>query len=112
MPGLVHPARQDIELTTVFSALSDPVRLRIVIGLLDGNEESYGALAVPLHKSSLSHHLKILREAGVTFTRVEGTHRYLSLRREDLEARFPGLLDAVAAAARPPFRRHAGLTRT
>ena len=107
MPGLMHPARQDIALTSVFHALSDPVRLRIVVGLLDGHEESYGGLAVALHKSSLSHHLKILREAGVTFTRVQGTYRFLSLRREDLEARFPGLLDAVAASTRPPIRRYA-----
>ena len=94
-----HPARGDIELTAVFHALSDPVRLGIVVDLLDGGEASTGGLAIPIHKSSLSHHLKILREAGVTFTRLQGTHRFLSLRREDLEARFPGLLDAVAAAS-------------
>ena len=99
MRMLAHPARMDIELTSVFHALSDPVRLRIVIGLLDGGEESTGGLAIPMNKSSLSHHLKILREAGVTFTRLEGTHRLLSLRREDLEARFPGLLQAITASA-------------
>jgi DNA-binding transcriptional ArsR family regulator len=111
MRMLAHPARMDIELTAVFHALSDPVRLAIVTGLLDGGEESTGALAVPIHKSSLSHHLKILREAGVTFTRIQGTHRFLSLRREDLEARFPGLLDAVAASTRGhgriPIQRYA-----
>jgi DNA-binding transcriptional ArsR family regulator len=104
MRMLAHPARMDIELTAVFHALSDPVRLGIVVGLLDGGEQSTGGLAIPMNKSSLSHHLKILREAGVTFTRIQGTHRLLSLRREDLEARFPGLLDAVAAAARAPAR--------
>ena len=109
MRMLAHPARQDIELTSIFHALSDPVRLSIVIGLLDGLEQSTGRLAVPLHKSSLSHHLKILREAGITFTRLEGTHRFLSLRREDLEARFPGLLPAIAASAggTGPVRLHA-----
>lgn len=109
MRMLAHPARMDIELTSVFHALSDPVRLGIVVGLLDGNEESTGGLAVPMNKSSLSHHLKILREAGVTFTRIQGTHRLLSLRREDLDARFPGLLEAVTAAARTPvpIRRYA-----
>ena len=97
---LAHPNREDIELTAVFHALSDPIRLGIVVGLLDGNEESCGGLDVPLNKSSLSHHLKVLREAGVTYTRIEGTHRYMSLRRADLDARFPGLLDAVSASVR------------
>ena len=99
MRMLAHPARRDIELTSVFHALSDPVRLGIVVDLLDGAEHSTGRLAGPMNKSSLSHHLKILREAGVTFTRLEGTHRLLSLRREDLDARFPGLLPAIAASA-------------
>jgi DNA-binding transcriptional ArsR family regulator len=45
----------------------------------------------------MSHHLRVLREAGLTRTRVEGTRRYVSLRREDLQARFPGLLEAVLA---------------
>jgi DNA-binding transcriptional ArsR family regulator len=104
MRMLAHPARTDIELTSVFHALSDPVRLGIVVGLLHGGEQSTGGLAIPMNKSSLSHHLKILREAGVTFTRIQGTHRFLSLRREDLDARFPGLLDAIAAAAHLPGR--------
>ena len=99
MRMLAHPARQEIELTSIFHALSDPVRLGIVVGLLDGLEQSTGRLAVPMNKSSLSHHLKILREAGITFTRLDGTHRFLSLRREDLDARFPGLLPAIAASA-------------
>jgi DNA-binding transcriptional ArsR family regulator len=50
-------------------------------------------------KSSVSYHFKVLREAGVTRTRVEGTQRFISLRRDDLEMRFPGLLDAVLRAA-------------
>ena len=99
---LAHPAREDIEVTAVFHALSDPIRLGIVAELLGGSEESCGGLDVPLNKSSLSHHLKVLREAGVTFTRIEGTHRYMSLRRADLDARFPGLLEAVAAATGRP----------
>jgi DNA-binding transcriptional ArsR family regulator len=49
-------------------------------------------------KSTLSHHFKVLREAGVTHTRTEGTYNFISLRREDLDARFPGLLDAIIQA--------------
>ena len=51
-----------------------------------------------LSKATRSHHFKVLREAGLTHTRVEGTHRHISLRRDDVEA-LPGLLDAVLAAA-------------
>jgi len=108
---LAHPGRADIELTAVFHALSDPIRLGIVVDLLSGNEESCGGLDVPLNKSSLSHHLKVLREAGVTFTRIEGTHRYMSLRRADLDARFPGLLDSIAASVRAPARTTARAKR-
>ncbi|GAA2251239.1 helix-turn-helix transcriptional regulator [Streptomyces amakusaensis] len=97
MRTLTHPGRSDIELTAVFHALSDPTRLAIVRGLVGIEERSCGALGIPLSKSTLSHHLKVLRDAGVTHTRIEGTHRYMSLRREDLDARFPGLLDVALA---------------
>ncbi|MEE1794327.1 helix-turn-helix transcriptional regulator [Streptomyces sp. BE308] len=97
MRTLSHPARSDIELTAVFHALSDPTRLSIVRSLVGIDEQSCGTLDIPLSKSTLSHHLKVLRDAGVTHTRIEGTHRYMSLRREDLDARFPGLLDVALA---------------
>jgi len=58
-------------------------------------------------KSTLSHHFKVLREAGVTHTRVNGTHRYVSLRREELEDRFPGVLDSVLEASRAEMQRAA-----
>ncbi|MFI0938712.1 ArsR/SmtB family transcription factor [Streptomyces sp. NPDC021020] len=92
----VHPKVDDLELAVLFHALSDPVRLAIA-GLVAGGEMSCGAMAIPLSKSTLSHHLKILREAGVTRTRLEGTHRYISLRRDDLDTRFPGLMGAILA---------------
>jgi DNA-binding transcriptional ArsR family regulator len=50
-------------------------------------------------KSTMSHHLRVLRQAGITHTRVSGAHRYVSLRWDDLEARFPGLLEAVLTVA-------------
>ena len=62
-------------------------------------EQACGTFDLSAAKSTLSHHLKTLREAGVTQTRLEGMQRFLSLRRHDLEARFPGLLDAVIQAA-------------
>jgi DNA-binding transcriptional ArsR family regulator len=69
-------------------------------------ERTCGTFDLGLSKATRSHHFKVLREAGVTHTRAEGTHRHVSLRREDLEARFPGLLAAVLAAA----EREAGAT--
>lgn len=76
-------------------ALSDPVRLEIVRELHHNGELSCSALSAPVSKSTLSHHLKVLREAGITQTRALGTQRLVSLRLEDLEGRFPGLLSCV-----------------
>ncbi len=99
MRVLSHPAREDIQLTAIFYALSDPVRLGIVCRLATCAEQSCSELDVPLAKSTLSHHLKVLREAGLTHTRSEGTRRLVSLRRDDLESRFPGLLAAILRVA-------------
>jgi len=94
-----QPAADELELPAVLHALSDPVRLRIVRDLADGGACSCGSFAVPVVKSTLSHHLRVLREAGLTLTEPTGTQRVVSLRRADIDARFPGLLDAVLGAA-------------
>ncbi|WP_371611946.1 ArsR/SmtB family transcription factor [Streptomyces clavifer] len=93
------PALSTITLPSVLGALSDPTRLGIVRVLSDGNERGWGELRAPIAKSTLSHHLKVLREAGVTQTRQEGTRCFVTLHRESLDARFPGLLPALLAAA-------------
>ena len=103
MRYLPHPAREQIELAAVLEALSDPTRLGIVIGLADNKTEweaRCGAFSHLASKTNLTYHFAKLRAAGVTHARVEGTSRFISLRREDLEARFPGLLDTVINAAR------------
>lgn len=93
------PPREELALAAVLDALADPVRLAIVRELAVLTECSCGSLALPVAESTRSHHLRTLREAGVTRTRVAGTQRLVSLRRDDLDARFPGLLDAVVSAA-------------
>ena len=94
-----HPAREQLELACVLHALSDPMRLRIVAALADDGEMTCGGFDLPVSKSTCTHHFKVLREAGVIRQRVDGTTRLNSLRRDDLEARFPGLVAAVLSAA-------------
>ena len=95
-----HPQRSEIELGAVLHALSDPVRLQIVAALdkSDG-APTCGSFEVPVTKSTCTHHFKVLREAGIISQRQEGTARLNTLRREDLEARFPGLLQTILDAA-------------
>jgi DNA-binding transcriptional ArsR family regulator len=99
MRELAHPDTADIRLTDVMHALSDPVRLAAVRQLAVTSERHCGALHEGgVAASTMTHHLRVLREAGVTRTHVVGRERLVSLRREDLAVRFPGLLDAVLTA--------------
>ena len=93
--ALPHPKRDELELAKVLHALSDPVRLQIVAAIGRGGECPMGAIDLPVTKSTCTHHFKVLREAGVLSQRQVGTARMNTLRRDDLEARFPGLLDTV-----------------
>jgi DNA-binding transcriptional ArsR family regulator len=95
-----QPKIDSVELAEVLHALSDPVRLQIVCSLASRGERCCGELSVSVSKSTLSHHLKVLRHAGLTETRADGTQRLVSLRQADVEARFPGLLDAILEGAR------------
>jgi DNA-binding transcriptional ArsR family regulator len=95
-----HPERNEIRLEGVLHALSDPVRLGIVRELAGtGGERRCGSFVQAVTKSTMTHHFKVLREAGVIRQRQEATLRLTSLRREDLDARFPGLLDRILEAA-------------
>ncbi|MFG2485163.1 ArsR/SmtB family transcription factor [Streptomyces virginiae] len=96
---LAEPAVGDLRLETVLGALSDPLRLGIVRKLLLESEEfdhSCGWFGLDRPKSSLTHHFKALREAGITRQRQYGLERRSHVRVDDLDARFPGLLDLVA----------------
>jgi len=102
MRTLHHPRVEELNLPEVLHALSDPVRLEVVRLLGDMEERPCSAVESKVAKSTLSHHFKVLREAGITHTRANGTHRLMSLRRDDLEARFPGLIDSVLNATQAP----------
>ena len=94
------PNQEDLNLADVLYALSDPTRLQIVARLAGVEELPCGVSSAPTPKSTLSHHLKVLREKGIITTRAEGTQAFNSLRHADLDARFPGLLDAVLRSVR------------
>jgi DNA-binding transcriptional ArsR family regulator len=104
-----QPATADLQLSTVLKALADPVRLGIVQKLSDDEYHSCGVeeYGLALHKSTLSHHFKTLREAGVTATVVLGREHEVKLRRADLDARFPGLIAAIAGGSTPTPRASA-----
>jgi DNA-binding transcriptional ArsR family regulator len=95
-----HPPVDEITLAGVMHALSDPARLHILSRIAraeDGEPCSDLAEDIALHKSTVSHHYRVLREAGLTRTDIEGRSRVVRLRQDDLDKRFPGLLPAVLA---------------
>ncbi|WP_236243468.1 helix-turn-helix transcriptional regulator [Streptomyces sp. CC228A] len=97
---LAHPARDEIRLEGVLHALSDPMRLRVVRELAAaGSEVSCSHVELPVAKSTSTHHFRVLRESGVIRQTYCGTAKLNGLRRDDLDALFPGLLDAVLSAA-------------
>ena len=92
-----HPDMSQVTLKTIFAALSDPCRMAIVQELIRSDDRPLACNEVPLEvsKATRSHHFDILREAGVISTKVEGTKCMTSLRRDELEQRFPGLLQLI-----------------
>jgi DNA-binding transcriptional ArsR family regulator len=94
-----HPAASELDLATILRTVGDPVRLAIVQDLLGGGERICTTLnaSIDIPASTLSYHLRLLREAGVTRTRAVGTERHVSVRSDDLERLFPGLLEVLAA---------------
>ncbi|WP_378143663.1 ArsR/SmtB family transcription factor [Cnuibacter sp. UC19_7] len=98
------PPIEEVELVEVLRTLGDPIRLQIVRVLADGEPHSKHAddWGFDVQKSTLSHHFKALREAGLTRTIVSGRTHAIQLRRTELDARFPGLIDAVLASSPPP----------
>ena len=101
MRTLFHPKMEDIRVSEIFHALSDPTRLDIMRSLLLDPSANCSTLYPNMPKSTRSHHFRILRESGLTSVEVVGTSHRTTLRRAELDSRFPGLLDAVAKATDP-----------
>ena len=97
------PTREEIQLESVLHALSDPQRLKVVRALAaDPTARPFGSFELNVSKSTKTHHFRVLRESGLITQQAIGNCRMTALRREDLDARFPGLVDAVLTADRVP----------
>jgi DNA-binding transcriptional ArsR family regulator len=95
MKVYTHPTLNRVELATVMQALSDPCRIAIIRALAGSGELACHEIALDVSKATRSHHLNVLRGAGLIFTRTEGTKCMTSLRKAELNKRFPGLLKLV-----------------
>lgn len=93
-----HPEREQIRLENVLTALGNPLRLAVVRALALEGERACGSLLQAQTKSTMTHHWRVLRDSGVIWQRPSGRENLLSLRRDDLEARFPGLLHSLLGA--------------
>jgi DNA-binding transcriptional ArsR family regulator len=96
---ILHPEIDTVPLTALMSALADPVRLSIVRLAADSEGLPCRAFEERIPKSTMSHHWRVLRQAGLIRQQGEGTSRRNYLRRAELDERFPGLLDAVLRAS-------------
>jgi DNA-binding transcriptional ArsR family regulator len=92
---LAHPETAELDLLDVLHALADPTRMTIVQTLRASPERACGTFPVDVAPSTLTHHFRVLREAGVIRQRQDGNRRWTTLRAADLEDRFPGLLGTV-----------------
>ena len=100
---LLHPASDDLKLESVLYALADPMRLEIVRRLVAGDCPLNCSTAAPAHlpKSTQSHHFQILREAGLIQSERRGTEVVNTVRLDEINARFPGVVEAILKSAKP-----------
>jgi DNA-binding transcriptional ArsR family regulator len=100
MKPLTHPRRDELRIEAVLDAMANPIRLRIIERLAAGEELTCSTVLPEVTPSTASRHWHVLREAGILFARRDGRIILHHLRRDDLDARFPGLLDSVLRAVR------------
>ncbi|WP_454042206.1 ArsR/SmtB family transcription factor [Cellulosimicrobium sp. Marseille-Q8652] len=101
MPQLTHPDADEIQLVDVLAALGNPTRLGVVERLAKGEHLNCTTALPDVPKSTASHHWRVLRESGLLRQSKEGRFITMTLRRHDLDARFPGLLDSVLGGTGP-----------
>ena len=96
------PDMADVTIVELLRAVSDPIRLRLLTMLADGGELPKGPMVweFDVQKSTMAHHFKAMREAGLTRTLVDGRNHSIQLRRAELDEKFPGLIDALVASAK------------
>ncbi|QCI62949.1 ArsR/SmtB family transcription factor [Phreatobacter stygius] len=95
-----HPSAEEMQLGTIFSALADPLRrgiVRLLAAEPPGSERACGSFGLPVTKATRTHHFRVLREAGLIFQTDLGNRKTTRLRRAELDARFPGLIDLLVA---------------
>jgi DNA-binding transcriptional ArsR family regulator len=93
-----HPQTADLDLGKVLAALADPHRRKVIGDLLreaDGAVRTCWSFDLPVAKSTITHHFKVLRDSGLVISLDMGNRREVVLRKEDLDHRFPGLLDVI-----------------
>ncbi|MFI5914136.1 ArsR/SmtB family transcription factor [Dactylosporangium sp. NPDC051541] len=117
MTEVIQPAIETVTIDVMLSALADPVRLALVRAFDAAGDWTCGSdvlkdTGATIAKSTLSHHIKVLRDAGLIRTRVDGIRRLVILRYDDVEGRFPGLLAMLreAGPARPTVEPPAAAT--
>lgn len=98
--AVIYPTPEQMSLVGILHALSDVTRMVIVTSLLESVERPCGTFPVTVSPSTLTYHFKVLREAGLIHQREEGRRKLTSLRRDEVEARFPGLLDSIISTYR------------
>ncbi|MGW6791587.1 ArsR/SmtB family transcription factor [Streptomyces chartreusis] len=97
---LAHPRAEELQVGPILLALADTNRRRVVAELAERPDEERmcASFDLPVSKSSRTRHWRVLREAGLVYQRDVGNGLYMRLRKEDLDRRFPGLIQAVIAA--------------
>lgn len=98
----IEPVAEDFQLPRILAALADPHRLAVVQYVGRKGESWFTQVmqetGLAVAKSTFAHHLRVLREAGVLTKRIQGTKGYTRVRKEDLDRRFPGLMDSIIDA--------------